>query len=75
MIFLAVILFISIVLQATGKTLPSLLLSISRQGIVYVVVLYIAVRVGGYDGILLSQPIADVLTAGLALILYHRCRN
>ncbi len=75
MVFLAVVLFISIVLQATGKTGPSLLLSVSRQGIVYVIVLYIAVRVGEYNGILLSQPIADVLTAGLALILYRRCRN
>lgn len=72
MFFLAVTQFISIVLQATGKTGPALLLSVSRQGIVYVIVLYIAVRLAGYNGILLSQPVADVLTAGLALILYRR---
>lgn len=72
MFFLAVIQFISIVLQATGKTGPALLLSVSRQGIVYVIVLYIAVRLGGYNGILLSQPVADVLTAGLAMVLYRR---
>ena len=75
MVFLALVQFISIILQATGKTGPSLLLSVSRQGIVYVVVLYIAVQIGGYNGILLAQPMADVLTAGLALMLYRRCRN
>lgn len=75
MFFLAVVQFISIIFQATGKTGPSLLLSVSRQGIVYVIVLYLAVRIGGYAGILLSQPIADVLTAVLALVLYRRCRS
>ena len=75
MLFLAVVQFISIIFQATGKTVPSLLLSVSRQGIIYGIVLYAAAWLGGYNGILLAQPIADVLTAGLALILYRRCRT
>lgn len=72
MVCVAIVLLISIVFQATGKAKESLLLSISRQGIVFVVVLLFANYVAGYDGILVSQAISDVISAGLAIGLYRR---
>ncbi len=44
MVFLAVVQFVTIIFQATGKIVPALRLSVSRQGIVFAVVLFIAVR-------------------------------
>lgn len=72
MVFMAVVLFCTIIFQATGKTTPALVLSLSRQGFVFVLVLVIAVRVAGYMGILLTQPIADLVSALLALILLKK---
>lgn len=72
MVFLAVIQFISIIFQATGKTVPALILSVSRQGYVFVIVLFIAVRAAGYYGIVFTQPIADLLSALIAFLLYQK---
>ena len=72
MVFVGIVLLITIIFQSAGKALGSFLLSISRQGVVFLVVLMVAVRVAGYSGILASQAIADVITAVFALIL---CRT
>lgn len=72
MVFVGIILLITIIFQSAGKALGSFLLSISRQGVIFLVVLMVAVRVAGYSGILASQAIADVITAVFALIL---CRT
>ena len=45
------------------------LLSVSRQGVVFAVVLLIALKVAGYHGVLASQAISDFLTAVLAVVL------
>jgi len=75
MVFMAVVLFITIYFQATGKALPALVLSLSRQGVVFAVVLVLAVHLAGFNGILLTQFAADLLSAGLALFLYFRLRD
>ena len=72
MVFLAVVQFITIIFQSTGKIAPALILSVSRQGIVFAIVLFFAVRLLGYHGILLTQFFSDAVTAGLALVLYRR---
>ncbi len=56
--------------QASGKALPAMALSLSRQGIIFMLVLLAAVRIAGYRGILVSQFAADVISAGFALTLY-----
>ena len=70
MVFLAIVQFISIIFQATGKTTPALILSVARQGFVFLIVLLIAVRIGGYYGVVWTQPVADVVTAALAFAMY-----
>ena len=68
----AVIQVITVCYQAAGKALQSLLISLCRQGIVFLAVIAVASRVAGYQGILWSQAIADVITLAIAVALFAR---
>ena len=48
--------------QAIGKALPALLLTLSRQGIFFIPLLFILPRFYGVDGVWMAFPIADVLS-------------
>lgn len=69
MVFMAMVLLCQILFQASGKTVPALLLSVSRQGVVFAVVLFAASRAFGLTGIVYTQLTADVLSAAMAVIL------
>ena len=69
-VFAAVVLVLTCLFQATGKMLPAFLLSISRQGVLFIAVLFIAVQVAQYGGLLAAQAAADLLSMVLALGLY-----
>ena len=56
--------------QAMGKALPSLILSLSRQGLVFFPVLIIFNQIFGLDGIVYSQPIADFSAIFMALGMF-----
>ena len=73
-VFVGIILICTVLFQATGKIIPSFLLSISRQGVVFLVVLLIFSALFGYNGILMAQAIADVLSAVLAMFLLYRIK-
>ena len=76
MVLMAVVLFVTIIFQATGKTLPAMVLSLSRQGVVFLVVLLAATYLAGYHGILMTQVISDLISAGIALgLLLHLKRT
>ncbi|MDE6837659.1 MAG: MATE family efflux transporter [Acutalibacter sp.] len=66
-----IVLLFTCLFQATGKAAPALMLSLSRQGLVFLVVLAGAAAIAGYNGFLVAQPVADLLSAGLALGLYR----
>lgn len=70
MVLMAIILFIQIIFQATGKSGPALVLSLSRQGVIFVIVIFIARALLGFNGILFSQAISDVVSVAIALLLY-----
>lgn len=72
MVFVGIVLLITIIFQSTGKVAGSFILSVSRQGIVFLIVLVIAYSTLGYTGILLSQAVADVLTTLIALVLFKK---
>ena len=72
MVFVGIVLLITIVFQATGKAIGSSILSVSRQGVVFMVVLFIAANVFGYTGVLLSQAVADFLSALIAVVLFKK---
>lgn len=65
-VFVGFILLNTIVSQSAGKMAVSFLLSISRQGVVFLIVLLIAAKAAGYYGVLASQTIANIITAALA---------
>lgn len=56
--------------QAMGKAIPSLILSISRQGLVFLPVLVIFSKLLGLDGIIYAQPIADLCSLIISLIMF-----
>lgn len=60
------ILVMTTLFQAEGKALPALILAVSRQGVVLICCLYLLRAVLGYTGILIAQPVADVITLIIA---------
>ena len=70
LVFVGIVLLMTIIFQSTGKVAGSFILSVSRQGIIFSVILVIAYNTAGYMGIIISQAAADVLTAILAMILF-----
>ena len=55
--------------MSAGKSLPTLIMSLSRQGIVFAAALFILSRTLGYTGVITAQPVADMLSALLAVAL------
>lgn len=71
MVFVGIILLMTIIFQSMGKAVGSFILSISRQGVVFLIVLLIAYNTVGYMGIIISQAIADFFTVIIAAILFR----
>lgn len=65
--FACVVMLLTVLFQATGKIVPAFVLSLSRQGVVFLVVLVVCVKLFQYQGVLMAQAVADVLSAALAL--------
>ncbi|MFA6938118.1 MAG: MATE family efflux transporter [Treponema sp.] len=57
-------------LQAMGAATSSLIVNLSRQGIIYIPALFLMNAIIGIDGLMWAQPIADILSLVLALTLY-----
>ena len=72
MVFIAIILVTTCTFQSEGKAGDAFLLSISRQGVVFAVVIMLASSVFGYRGVLMAQAISDFLTAILAVCLFYK---
>ena len=45
------------------------ILSVSRQGVIFAVVIFILSKTVGYYGVLSAQPVADFITAVVAIVL------
>ncbi|MBQ2460822.1 MAG: MATE family efflux transporter, partial [Clostridia bacterium] len=57
------------VCEAVGHAAGALVLSLSRQGILFYLAISVLPLLMGFDGILLSQPAADLLTGVLAFVI------
>ena len=57
-------------LQAMGAAKASLIANISRQGLVYIPMLFVLGSLFGVDGLVWSQPVADVISFVTALCMY-----
>ncbi|MCI8285596.1 MAG: MATE family efflux transporter [Firmicutes bacterium] len=57
-------------IQAMGAAVPALFINLSRQGIIFIPALFILQFSMGITGLVWAQPAADILSTGLAIILY-----
>ena len=64
----------SMLMQNIGQYFWASIISISRQGIFYIPLLYILSNLFGQFGIYLLQPVADVLSFGLAVIVVRKIK-
>lgn len=59
-------------LQAMGAATPALLISMSRQGIIFIPALFILQAIVGMTGLVWAQPVADVLSILIVAILFRK---
>lgn len=59
-------------LQARGAATESLIVNISRQGLIYIPAMFILGAIFHETGLIWAQPVADVLSLLLAVGLYFR---
>lgn len=74
LVCMAIVLVSTCICQSFGKGKEAFILSISRQGIIYVIVIMLMSHIFGFQGVLLSQACADVITAIMAVKIiknYH----
>ncbi len=57
-------------LQAMGAAKASLIINLSRQGIIFIPALFILNASMGLTGLIWAQPVADILSLALAIVLY-----
>lgn len=68
-VFAGIVLLLTVLFQATGKIVPSFIMSISRQGIVFMLAIVVCVNLFAYNGVIMAQAVADVLSTILAIVL------
>ena len=59
-------------LQAMGAATAALITNISRQGLIFIPALFILESVLGVYGLICAQPVADVLSLFLVIVLYRK---
>lgn len=67
-----IILVFTTLFQSEGKALPALILSISRQGVIYAICIVILSILFTFHGILISQAVADVVTSIISILIYSK---
>ncbi len=60
---------ILVTFQATGQALKALFISLGRQCIIYIPLLFILNSVFGFNGFIFAQPIADISISFIALLM------
>ena len=68
--FLGIMFTFNFAFQGMGKSIPSLILSLGRQGLVFLPLLIIMSKLQGFNGIVYAQPIADLACMVLAAVMF-----
>lgn len=68
--FLGIMFTFNFAFQGMGKSIPSLILSLGRQGLVFLPLLIIMSKLQGFNGIVYAQPIADLSCMVLAAMMF-----
>ncbi len=72
LIFMSIVLVSTCICQSFGNALGAFVLSISRQGVIYVIAIVILSNLFQYKGILISQACADAVTALVAVFIIRK---
>lgn len=56
--------------QGMGKGVQSLILSVGRQGLIYIPLLFILNKIAGLEGIIWAQPTADIACVITSLVMW-----
>ena len=56
--------------QNLGAATPSFIINLSRQGILFIPMLFVLEKMLGQNGLIWAQPVVDVLSMLLAVVLY-----
>lgn len=66
----SVLFVVASALQAAGSATIAFIINISRQGFVYIPLLFIMGNAIGINGLVFAQPVSDIISITLAIILY-----
>ncbi len=69
-VFAGLVLFFTVMFQATGKSIPALIMSVSRQGVVFFICIFLMSRIFGYSGVISSQFVSDIVSSIVGVVLY-----
>lgn len=70
--FIGAILVFTTLFQSIGKASGALIMAVTRQGIVFAIVIVILARLFGFQGVIMAQPVADVVTFLIGYWLYRQ---
>ena len=62
-------------MQSVGRALPATVLSVLRQGLLLIPLLYLLDAVFGLNGAVLGQSITDYVTIALSCVVWRRIRH
>lgn len=69
--FIGAILVFTTVFQSAGKGWSAFIMAISRQGVIYLIAMIVCAQLYGFHGVIWAQPVADVITFVIGLLLYR----
>ena len=68
--FIGIMFAFNFAFQGMGQPVPSLVLSLGRQGLIFLPVVIIMNRIFAFDGIIYAQPAADLICVVLSAIMF-----
>ena len=70
--FSAIFMVSSCLMQSTGNAKGATILSLGRQGVVFISVIVVANALFGYYGVIAAQAVTDLISAGIAVFLVRK---
>lgn len=62
-------------MQSVGNSIPATILSVLRQGLLLIPILYILNELFGLNGVIYGQALTDCIAVVLSIVLWRRCRK
>lgn len=62
-------------LQSVDHAFPATILSILRQGVLLIPLLYLLDALFGLNGVIYGQSVTDYIAVGLSVVIWHRVRR